>query len=70
MAETKPSGANVADETANGAVQGFHGVRYQVTDVARSFAFNEQTGYLVPSWQFTGTFAGTEWLPNMDARQR
>lgn len=42
----------------------------KVTAVARSFAFNEQTGYLVPSWQFTGTFAGTEWLPNMDARQR
>lgn len=42
----------------------------KVTDVARSFAFNEQTGYLVPSWQFTGTFAGTEWTPNMDARQR
>ena len=27
------------NSSANGAVQGFHGVRYQVTDVARSVAF-------------------------------
>ena len=39
MAEAKPSSANVADETVHGTVQGFHGVRYQVTDVARSVAF-------------------------------
>jgi glyoxylase I family protein len=29
----------MADATADRAVQGFHGVRYQVTDVARSVAF-------------------------------
>ena len=38
MAEAKQSSPD-ADATVNGAVQGFHGVRYQVTDVARSVGF-------------------------------
>lgn len=40
-----------------------------VDAVERSYAFNDQTGYLVPSWQITGTFAGLDWTPNMDAHQ-
>ena len=43
MAEAKQSSPD-ADTTVNGAVQGFHGVRYQVTDVARSVGF--YTGHL------------------------
>ena len=43
MAEAKQSSPD-ADATVNGAVQGFHGVRYQVTDVARSVGF--YTGHL------------------------
>ena len=39
MGEAKQSSANMTDATVNGAVQGFHGVRYQVTDVARSVEF-------------------------------
>lgn len=39
MAEAKQSNANMANDTVNGAVQGFHGVRYQVADVARSIEF-------------------------------
>jgi len=38
LAEAKQSSPD-ADTTVNGAVQGFHGVRYQVTDVARSVGF-------------------------------
>lgn len=44
MAEAKQSSTNVADATGNHAVQGFHGVRYQVADVARSVEF--YTGHL------------------------
>jgi glyoxylase I family protein len=39
VAEAKQSNANMANDTVNGAVQGFHGVRYQVADVARSIEF-------------------------------
>jgi len=39
MAEANESSATTAEATAKGAVQGFHGVRYQVTDVARSVDF-------------------------------
>src|SRR3954464_14703390 len=44
LAEAKQAGTNTSDATVNGPVQGFHGVRYQVTDVARSVEF--YTGHL------------------------
>ena len=44
MTQDKSSTATMEDTSAKGAVQAFHGVRYQVTDVARSVAF--YTGHL------------------------
>jgi glyoxylase I family protein len=39
MTQEKTSTATMENTGASGAVQAFHGVRYQVTDVARSVAF-------------------------------
>ena len=39
MTKEQPSTAAIVDANAKGSVQAFHGVRYQVTDVARSVAF-------------------------------
>jgi glyoxylase I family protein len=39
MTQDKSSTATMEDTSAKGAVQAFHGIRYQVTDVARSVAF-------------------------------
>jgi glyoxylase I family protein len=39
MTQDEQSAATMEISNANGAVQRFHGVRYQVTDVARSVAF-------------------------------
>ena len=39
MTHDEQSAATIEISNANGAVQRFHGVRYQVTDVARSVAF-------------------------------
>ena len=43
-----------------------------ITKIEPSFYFNEDTGYLIPTWQIHGTLTGYqgqeyEWTPNIDA---
>ena len=46
MTERKPADAMRASDTSQGLVQAFHGVRYQVSDVARAVAFyTEHLGF-------------------------
>ena len=45
-----------------------------VTDVQPSFWFNDQTGYLIPTWQVRGQLTSASgqtqsWAPNIDARR-
>ena len=52
MTQEKTSTATIEDASAKGAVQAFHGVRYQVTDVARSVAFyTKQLGFTLEHQQ-------------------